>query len=55
VRPKASQSAKDFLIELPERDTSRLLKKATARKEAGICRGVGETHTTTFADSSPSG
>jgi len=23
VRPKASQSAKDFLIELPERDTSR--------------------------------
>jgi hypothetical protein len=23
VRPKASQSAKDFLIELPERDTRR--------------------------------
>jgi hypothetical protein len=36
VRPKASQSAKDLLIELPERDTRRLLKKATARREAGI-------------------
>jgi hypothetical protein len=44
VRPTASPNAKDFFIELPRRDTSRLLKKATARKEAG-----------TYADSSPSG
>jgi hypothetical protein len=34
---------------------SRLLKKATARKEAGICGGVGFAHTPTYADSSPSG
>ena len=42
VGPKASQSAKDFLIELPERGTSRVMKEATARKEAGICGGLGE-------------
>ena len=55
VRPKASQSAKDFLIELPERDTSRLLKKATARREAGICGGAGFARTPTYADPSSSG
>ena len=47
MRPKASQSAKDFLIGLPERDTSRLLKKATAKKEAGLGEGVGFAHTLT--------
>ena len=47
VRLKASQGAKDFLIELPERDTSRLLTMATARKEAGLRGGVGEAYTPT--------
>ena len=31
MRPKASQSAKDFLIELPERDISRVMKKPLAQ------------------------
>ena len=48
VRPKASQSAKDSLIEPPERDTSRPLKKATARKAAGICGCVVEAHAPTL-------
>ena len=33
MRPKASQSAKDFLIELPERDTSRMMKKPLPGEE----------------------
>ena len=38
MRPKASQSAKDILIELPERDSSRLMKKPLARgRETYIC------------------
>ena len=32
VRPKASKSAKDFLIELPERDTRSMLKTPTRRR-----------------------
>jgi len=47
VRPKASQCAKDFLIELPERDIGRLLRKATARKGADLCGGMGFAHTPT--------
>ena len=35
--------------------SSRLLNKATARKEAGICGGVAFAHTPTYADSPPSG
>jgi len=34
---------------------SRLLKKATGRKENGICGGSGYAHTPTVADSSPAG
>jgi hypothetical protein len=34
VRPKASQSAKDFLIELPERDTSKTVFYHPARSPA---------------------
>ena len=44
-----------LVYELMTRDTGRLLKKASERKEAGICGGVGEAHTPTYADSSPSG
>jgi len=40
VRPKASQSAKDFLIELPERDTSRVMKKPLARRREPILSGT---------------
>jgi len=36
VRPKASQSAKDFLIELPERD-SRSILKMPSLKEMNRC------------------
>jgi hypothetical protein len=32
VRPKASQGAKDFLIELPERDTWSMLKMPTLKE-----------------------
>jgi len=40
VRPKASQSAKDFLIELPERDTSRVMKKPLARRREPFLSGA---------------
>ena len=36
VRPKASKSAKDFLIELPERDTRSPAEKCLS----GICIGI---------------
>ncbi|MCX6026899.1 MAG: hypothetical protein NTY23_11680, partial [Chloroflexi bacterium] len=40
MRPKASQSAKDFLIELPERDTSRVMKKPLARRREPFLSGT---------------
>ena len=40
VRPKASQSAKDFLIELPERDASRVMKKPLARRREPFLLGT---------------
>jgi len=49
VRPKASQSAKDFLIQLPERDTSGVMKKPLARKENRLC-GWSKGPITTYAD-----
>ena len=40
VRPKASRSAKDFLIELPERDTSRGMKNRLVRRREPFLSGT---------------
>jgi len=40
VRPKASQSAKDFFIELAERNTSRVMKKPLAWRREPCLSGA---------------
>ena len=44
VRPKASQSAKDFLIELPERGTSRVMRNHLARRREPFLSGTKAFH-----------
>ena len=48
VRPKASQSAKDFLIELPERDNRSVMKKPWFPRGIRSCGGWRFAPTTTY-------